>query len=64
LASGRPEFTIGSIAKHHTFGEFHSLALLAEIRDLRCFVQFRPDSVSYKLANYAEAVCFNVFLYR
>src|SRR3989442_12621101 len=50
--------------QYHAFGQFYALALLAEIRDLRRFVQLLPNSVSHKLAHHAETVCLDVLLDR
>ena len=59
-----PRIHHGLNRQHHAFGQFDALALLAEIRDLRRFVQLGPDSVSDKFSHYAEAGGFHIFLDR
>jgi len=48
----------------HTFGQLRALALFAEVRNLRRFMQLRPDPVPYKFPHHAEPVRFHVLLDR
>src|SRR5947209_20229784 len=49
--------------EHHAFAQFRAMSTGAEVRNLRLFVQFRPDSVPYKIANHAESGSFHVLLH-
>src|ERR1700758_827635 len=48
----------------HACGQLGALAFVSEVRNLRRFVQLRPDPVSDELTNYAEARGLNVLLDR
>src|ERR1051325_11972687 len=48
----------------HSFFQRRSETFGSEVWNLRLFVKARPDSVSYKLANYAETVRLDVLLDR
>src|SRR5258708_8123518 len=50
--------------QNHAFGQLRALALLAEIRNLWRFMQFRPYTVAHKFSHHAEPVRFHVFLDR
>src|SRR5580692_3528050 len=50
--------------QHHAFAQFRTVTASPEIRNLRLFVQARPDSVTYEFANHAESGGFHVFLNR
>src|SRR5271155_2135682 len=49
--------------QHHTLTQLCAMTASSEVRDLGLFVQPRPDPVSDKLADYAEAGGFHVLLH-
>src|SRR3954469_11390719 len=53
----------GLDSEHHAFAQLHSRSVRAVVRDLWIFVQLGPDTVSYELADHAEAVGFNHVLH-
>src|SRR5579859_4381373 len=59
-----------SVIHHRLDGEDHAftqpgtVSTGAEVRNLRLFVQARPDTMAYKLAHYAESGGFDVLLNR
>src|ERR1035438_10243491 len=50
--------------QHHALGQLRALALLAEVRNLRRFVELGSNSVSNKIPYYAESRRFHVLLDR
>src|SRR5580692_3164053 len=48
----------------HALAQSRSMAARPTIRNLRLFVQPRPDAVSYKLTHHAESGDFYMFLHR
>src|SRR5579864_2068960 len=54
----------GLNCQHHTFSQLCAMTARSEVRDLRLFMQFRPDPVSHEFANHAESGSFHVFLHR
>src|SRR5581483_6580130 len=44
----------GLDGQHHAFAQLRSLTAIAEVRNLRLFVQLRTDAVTDELANHAE----------
>src|SRR5579872_1820752 len=49
---------------HHSFAQLGTVTARAIVRNLGFFVQVRADSVSHKLAHYAESGGFDMFLHR
>src|ERR1700686_4006012 len=64
LGLGTPRIHHRLYRQHHAFSQLRALALLAKVRNLRRFVQFRPNAVTYELSYYAEPVGFDVLLNR
>src|SRR6267154_69700 len=64
LGLGTPRIHHRFDRQHHAFGQLRALALLAKVRNLRRFVQFGPNAVTYELSYYAEPVRFHMLLNR
>src|SRR4051812_42780413 len=60
--SGPPNVNHWLDGEDHAFAQSLPVSTGPEIRNLRIFVQFRSDTVSDKLADYAESGGFHVFL--
>src|ERR1051326_7962620 len=60
---GLAEVDHGLDRQHHAFAQLGAASAIAEVRNLRFFVQPRPDAVSYKLAHHAESRGFHMLLY-
>src|SRR5271170_1575226 len=50
--------------QHHAFGQLRTLPLFAKVRNLRRFMQLRPNAVPDKIAHHAESVRLHVLLDR
>src|ERR1035437_2726318 len=50
--------------QHHAFGQLRALTLLAKVRNLRRFMQLRPDAMPHKFPYHAEPVRFHELLDR